>query len=216
MKKIVARHLTACSLAPVLLWWSSVSLTAGGATAGANNASAADPRLDMITALKAVGPHSSLGGQAKPWSRLIGAWDVEYTDFSKDGKTSQRSGELMVGWVLDGRLIQDLWIVYPSGSHKEREVYTDLRYFDSKSQSWPAVFVDPEHASIARFTGSVVGDRIVLDTHDFDGTDTRWSINDFRPDSFVWREEESIDDGKTWRLTAEHHMKRRGAAPPSQ
>ena len=106
--------------------------------------------------------------------------------------------------------------MYPSGSHKEREVYTDLRYFDSKSQSWPAVFVDPEHASIARFTGSVVGNRIVLDTRDFDGTDTRWSINDFRPDSFVWREEESNDDGKTWRLTAEHHMKRRGAATLSQ
>jgi hypothetical protein len=40
-------------------------------------------------------------------------------------------------------------------------------------------------------------------------------VNDLGPDSFVWREEESRDDGKTWRLTSEHHMKRRGAIPRS-
>jgi hypothetical protein len=204
LKKIAAlRCLIACSLASGLLW---------GAAEAQNSA---DPRLDMVTAPKALGPHSSLGDQSKLWSRLIGTWHVEYSDFSKDGKRSHRSGEFIVGWVLDGRVIQDVWIVDPSGSRKEREVYTDLRYFDPKSQSWPAVFIDPEHASIARFSGGPVGDRIVLDTHDFEGTDTRWSINDLRSDSFIWREEESIDGGNTWRLTAEHHMKRRGAAPTS-
>lgn len=172
-----------------------------------------DPRSDMVAALNAMGPHNSLGDQAKLWDRLIGTWEVEYTDFSKGGKTSHRSGQFIVGWVLDGRVIQDVWIVDPSGSRKEREVYSDLRYFDPKSQSWPAIFVDPEHASVARFTGGAVGDRFVLDTHDFGGTDTRWSINDVHPGSFVWREEESIDGGKSWRLTAEHHMKRQGAAP---
>jgi hypothetical protein len=166
----------------------------------------------MVTALQARGPHPTLGDQAKVFDRLVGTWDVEYTDFSKDGKVTHRSGEFIVGWVMDGRAIQDFWIVYPSGARKEREVYTDLRYYDPKSHTWPTTFIDVEHASVARFTGGAAGDdRIVLDTRDFDDTDTRWSINDFRPDSFVWREEESVDGGKTWRLTAEHHMKRRGA-----
>ncbi len=94
---------------------------------------------------------------------------------------------------MDGRAVQDFWIVYPSGARKEREVYTDLRYYDSKSCTWPSTFIDVEHASIARFTGGAVGgDRIVLETFRFDGTDTRWSINDLRPDTFVWREEESL------------------------
>jgi hypothetical protein len=164
-----------------------------------------------------MGPHPSLGDEAKLFGRLVGTWEVKYTDFSKDGKVSHRSGELIVGWVMDGRVIQDLWIVDPSGARKEREVYADLRYFDPKSRTWPAIFIDPEHASVARFTNEPQrDDRIVLDTQDFDGTETRWSINDLRPDSFLWREEESSDGGKTWRLEAEHQMKRRAAASPVQ
>jgi hypothetical protein len=215
-KDILRQRFTAWLLAAVL--FSSVSLGTGVAASGkAGDAAAADPRLDMVEALRALGPHPSLGDQAKVFGRLVGTWDVEYTDFSKDGRVTQRSGELIVGWVMDGRVIQDLWIVNPSGARKEREVYADLRYFDPNSGTWPAIFIDPEHASVARFTGGAVGDdRIVLDTQDFAGQDTRWSVNDIRPSSFVWREEESSDGGKTWRLQAEHHMKRRAAAPPAQ
>lgn len=174
-------------------------------------------RTDVVTELRAVAPHPSLAEGAKVFERLIGAWDVEYTDFSKDGKETHRSGKFIVGWILDGRAIQDFWIVDPSGERKEREVYTDLRYYDAKSQTWPSTFIDPEHASVTRFTGRIIGTgRIVLDTRDFGGTDTRWSANEIRPDSFVWREEESLDGGKTWRLLAEHHMRRRGAMPAAR
>src|SRR4029077_10945898 len=164
---------------------SLASLSKGASTTGKPGEDlATDPRLDMITAIKAMGPHTSLGDRAKVFGRLVGTWDVEYTNFSKDGKVTHRSGQLMVGWVMDGRAIQDLWIVYPSGTHKDLEVYTDLHYYDPKSGTRPATFIGPEHASVARFTGGAVGDdRIVLDTQDFDGADTRWSINDIRPNS---------------------------------
>jgi hypothetical protein len=201
-------------LASFWLAWASPSKGAP-ATGKPMEALATDPRLDMVTALRAMGPHTSLGDQASVFGRLVGTWNVEYTDFSKDGKKTHRSGEFIVGWVMDGRAIQDFWIVYPSGARKDREVYTDLRYYDPKTRTWPSTFIDPEHASVARFTGGAVGDdRIVLNTQDFGGTGTRWSINDIRPDSFVWREEESLDGGKTWQLLAEHHMKRRAPTSP--
>ena len=199
--------------------WLLVSICSGACLGNAactthlaQGAPATDSRTDVVSALRAVAPYPSLAEQGKVFERLIGAWDVEYTDFSKDGKETHRSGEFIVGWILDGRAIQDFWIVYPAGERKEREVYTDLRYYDAKSQTWPSTFIDPKHASVARFTGRIMGDgSIVLDTRDFGGTDTRWSANEIRPDSFVWREEESLDGGTTWRLLAEHHMKRRGA-----
>jgi hypothetical protein len=195
-------------------WLAAALFCSIAAPANAGDTPIADPRLDMVTALEALGPLASLGDQAKVFGRLVGTWQVEYSDFSKDGKVTHRSGELIVGWIMDGRAIQDLWIVDPTGTRKEREVYTDVRYFDPKSRTWPAVFVDPEHASVARFTGGSVGDdRIVLETQDFGDNETRWSANDIRPDSFVWREEESSDGGKTWRLLAQHQMKRRGEAP---
>jgi hypothetical protein len=211
--RILAQRFAAAVLAAALF----SSLSPGNsisAPAQGGDTPASDPRLDMVSTLEALGPHPSLGDEAKVFGRLVGTWTVEYTDFSKDGKVTHRSGELLIGWVMDGRAIQDLWIVDPSGTHKEREVYSDVRYFDPKSRTWPAIFIDPEHASTARFTGGAVGDdRIVLDTQDFGDKETRWSVNDIRPNSFVWREEESGDGGKTWGLLAQHQMKRRGAAP---
>jgi hypothetical protein len=210
-KSAVTRSFVTCSLASVFLWCASASLSGAAASEQSGKAPATDPRLDMVRALQAMDPHPSLGDQAKVFGRLVGTWDVELNDIGKDGKVTRRTGEFIVGWVMDGRAIQAFWIVNPSGSRKDREVYTELHYYDPKSGTWPSTFIDPEHASVAKFTGGAVGDRIVLDTPDFDG-DTRWSLNDIGPDSFLWREEESLDGGKTWRLTAEHHMKRRGAA----
>jgi hypothetical protein len=187
------------------------------ATETVDNAPATDPPLDLVAALEATSPNPSLGDQAQVLGRLVGTWDVEYTDFAKDGKALHRTGQFIVGWVMDGRAIQDVWIVNPSGKRKDREVYTDLHYFDPKTRTWGATFVDPEHGSVARFTGGPVGnDRFVLETQDMNSEQTRWSFNDIRPDSFVWRDEASRDGGKTWRLQAEYQMKRRTAAPAAQ
>lgn len=168
---------------------------------------------DSVAAIQARGPHPSLGDEPKALGRVVGAWDVEYTDYLKDGTASHRTGEFIVGWVLDGRGVQDLWIVNPTGVGKDREVYTTLYYFESKSRTWHATFVDPEHAAVLSFTGGAVGnDRFVLETQDVNNAETRWSFNDIRPDSFVWRDEQSNDGGKTWRLKSEYHMKRREPA----
>jgi hypothetical protein len=153
-----------------------------------------------------------LGDQAQVLGRIVGTWDVEYKDYAKDGTAIHRTGEFIVGWIMDGQAVQDLWIVDPSGTRKEREVYTDLHWFDAKARTWRATFVDPEHGSVARFTGGPVGnDRYVLETSDLGSKQTRWSFNDIRPDSFVWRDEASDDDGKTWKLQADYQMKRRRA-----
>jgi len=207
MKKHYAVWLVAAGL--------SSSVSACGrvaATEKDGNAPVVDPGFALATELNATSPHPSLGDQAEVVGRLVGAWDVEYTHFAKDGKTTRRTGEFIVGWVMDGRAIQILWIVDPSGTRKDREVYTNLHWLDPKSRAWRSAFVDPEHGSVARFTGGPVGhDRFVLETQDFGSTLARWSANDIRPDSFVWRDEGSSDGGKTWKLQAEYQMRRRSA-----
>jgi len=202
-------------LAAVILLCLGFGIRVTAATEAPADTPATDPRFAMIAALRAGAPHRSLGEHARVLGQLIGSWDVEYMDIAKDGKAIHRSGELRVGWVLDGRAIEDLWIVYPSESGKEREVYADVRYFDPKSQTWPAIFIDPQDASFATFTGGAVGDdRIVLDSQDLvAGQTRRWSFTDIRSDSLVFRDDASSDGGKTWTLKSEYHLKRRGAAP---
>lgn len=166
--------------------------------------------LHLAAALEARGPNPALGNHATVIDRLTGTWDVQYTDYSRDGKVNHRTGELTFGWVMDGRVMQDLWVVNPSAADKDREVYTDLFFFDPKTNAWLSAFVDPEHPSVDRFTGHTDGDdRLVFESGDFGAEETRWSYNDLRPDSFVYRAEVSSDRGKTWKLQSEYHMSRR-------
>jgi hypothetical protein len=197
---------------------SCISLGSGTAAATGQADTASAPGARLPTALRATGPDPSLGDQAKTFGRLIGTWDVEYTDFSKDGKFVHRSGELTFGWVLDGHVMQDLWVVYPSAGRKAREVYTDLFYFDPKSATWAGVFLDPQDASFATFKGGASGnDRIVLDSRDLvAGQIRRWSYADIRSDSLVFRDDASSDGGQTWTLKSEYHMKRRAEESPAQ
>lgn len=173
---------------------------------------AIDPPLGLTTALEATSPNAALGDQAQVLGRIVGAWDVEYTDFAKDGRAIHRTGEFIAGWIMDGRVVQTLWIVDPSGTRKDREVYTDLHWFDPKSRTWLAAFVDPEHGSLARFTGGPVGDdEYVIETPDLGNKQTRWSFYDIRANSLAVRAEASNDDGKTWKLQSEYQMKRHRA-----
>jgi uncharacterized protein len=170
---------------------------------------AADPRRDMITALPANGPHLSLGAEAKVWDQLVGTWDCDYTFHADDGTITRARGELLFGWILDGRAVQDIWITYPQGPKEEREIGTSLRFFDPKSGMWRVVFILPSLNILTTVEGRAQGDRIVLEGQTSDGKRRRWSFNDITPSSFVWRGESSRDGGKTWRLAEEHHMKRR-------
>lgn len=208
MKKHFATWLLAAAASSSLAACSGVA-----ATGEDGGAPATTPLPGLAAEFGAARPHPSLDGRAEVVGRLVGTWDVEYSHFAKDGTTSQRTGEFIVGWVMDGRAIQILWIVDPSGERTDREVYTNLHWFDPKSQAWRSAFVDPEHGSVATFTGGAVGrDRFVLETRDFGSGQTRWSANDIGPDSFVWRDESSGDGGKTWKLQAEYRMTRQGAA----
>jgi hypothetical protein len=169
----------------------------------------ADSRQAMVSVLSASGPHPSLGDQAGVWDRFVGTWDCEYTFFLKDGSVRHSRGELEFGWVMGGRAIQDVWMTYPTEAGKEHGIGTSLRFFDPKSKMWQVVFISPEHNAVVTVRGGTEGDRIVLRGVDEDGSMLRWSFNDIKADSFTWRGETSRDDGKTWKLEEEHHMKRR-------
>ncbi len=182
------------------------------ATSGASNETASDHRRDMITVLPSLKPHASLGEHARDFDRFIGTWDCDYASIAADGVVTHFKGELLFGWIIDGRALQDIWIGYPRGTSTERSIGTSVRFYDIKAGIWRVVWIAPSVGAIITLTGGAVGDRIVLNGQDTDGSLIRWSFNEIHPDSFVWRGETSHDQGKTWFLAEEHHMKRRSSA----
>lgn len=170
-----------------------------------------DPRRELTAILPALAPHASLGGQAAVFDRFVGAWDSEYITYGADGATTRRRAEVIFGWIIDGRALQDVWITYPAdGSADERDIGTSIRFWNPQLAAWRVLWVHPSSGVVLSLTGGAVGDRIVLDGRLGDGSRLRWSFNDIRPDSFIWRGESSSDDGRTWRPRNEHRMKRRG------
>jgi len=173
------------------------------------SAPTSDPRRDMIKALGASSPHPSLGEEARVFDRLVGTWDCDYGFFLDDGSVRHKKGELLLGWILDGRAVQDIFVTYPTDGEKERRIGTTVRFFDTALKKWRVVFVGPQFNYLVTVQGGLEGDRIVLRGVDSDGSPIRWSFNDIKSDSFLWRGEKSRDGGKTWKVEEEHHMTRR-------
>ena len=186
----------------------------GGRPAGAGQeAEMADSRREMIAVLPAPRPHPSLGDRAQLFDHLVGTWDADYAFYAADGTISRRSGEVLFGWIIDGRALQDIWISYPTDA--ERDLGTTVRFFDAKTATWRVVWVHPAGGVITTLNGGAVGDRIVLRGQGNDGSLLRWSFNDIQANFFLWRGEVSHDSGESWRLTGEYRMTRRipGASP---
>jgi hypothetical protein len=168
-------------------------------------------REAMINVLASREPHPSLGEEAQTFDRFVGTWDAEFISYRDGGKVYQRKGELHFGWVLDGRAVQDLWIAYPTADHKEREIGTTIRFFDTSLKQWRIVFILPEYNYMVTAQGGREGDRIVLRGVDSNGLPIRWTFSEITHDTFHWQGQRSHDDGKTWKLEEDHHMKRRAS-----
>jgi hypothetical protein len=180
----------------------------GSATAKPSTSKGAnDPRTDMIRTLRSSGPSPSLGAQAQIFDRFVGAWDLDCVLYGAKGEVSRFSGQWIFGWVLDGKVVQD--VIIEGGERERRARGTTLRFYDVRSGNWRIVWIAPGSGNVAVLKGGAVGGRIVLEGVDVDGAPFRWSFNDIRRDSFVWRGEISADGGKTWRLEQEMRLKRR-------
>jgi hypothetical protein len=120
-----------------------------------------------------------------------------------DDRTIHRGrGEVHAGWVLEGRAIQDVWIL-PGVFHG-----TTLRVYDPGRDAWHIVWSDPLRQYYGRQLGRASGKDIVqIGTNDA-GEATRWSFSGITPDSFHWRGERSCDGGVTWQLQAEFLVRR--------
>jgi hypothetical protein len=177
--------------------------------AESRNSASVPFREAMIRVLGSPNPDPSLGDEAQTFDRLVGSWDADFGFPQADGSVRHKQGELHFGWVMDGHAIQDLWIGYPTGEHKERTIGTTFRFFDTKLEQWRIVFINPQYNYVVSTQGGREGDRIVLRGTDSDGLPIRWTFREITPQSFHWTGEKSHDGRNTWVLEEDHHMKRR-------
>ena len=165
------------------------------------------PGTEMIRELASRGPHASLGAEAQTFDRFVGVWDLDCDLYGAEGKTTHFRGSWIFGWVLDGRIMQDVLIEGDALSRRG----TTVRFYDAKVKEWRIVWIPPLSGNVITLKGGAVGGRIVLLGRDVNGSMLRWSFNDIQADSFLWRGESSSDEGKTWRTEQVMRLRRRAA-----
>jgi hypothetical protein len=148
---------------------------------------------------------------------LIGSWEMDVIHFRREDVSVRGiKGEIHFAWVLEGRAVQDSWIV-PRVSERTgefdrtRNIYsTTLRVFDPSIGAWRVTWIDPVTGRHDELVGRRYGKEIVQVGKHSDGTPIRWIFSEITADSFRWTGEALEPDGRTWTLEAEYRARRVG------
>ena len=148
---------------------------------------------------------------------LVGSWDLKVLHYrGLDVSSKNLNGEVHFSWVLEGRAIQDVWIMptlserTPNSDRTNNMYGVTLRIWDSAIKAWRIRWINPVNGHEERQTGRKVGDEIVQVGARLDGTPTRWRYTEITANSFRWVGEALEPDGTTWKIEGEFAACRRG------
>ena len=168
----------------------------------------------FLDALSAPGPAPDRTSGLQLYAFLVGSWALDVRYPQPDGTSLRSRGEVHAGWVLEGRAIQDVWIVPARGLPRGElpapfEFYgTTLRIYDPGLGAWHILWSDPMRQVYRRQLGRAEGPDIIQLGKDDAGAHVRWSFWDRTKDAFRWCGERSEDGGVSWTLVAEFLARR--------
>jgi hypothetical protein len=156
----------------------------------------------FIEALCSARAAADRAGKMELYGWLIGHWTMDAVIYRDDSTQHRGRGEIHFAWVLEGRAIQDVWIL-PGIFYG-----TTLRVYDPGIDAWHILWSDPVRQFYTRQIGRARGADIVQDGKNDAGDTVRWSFTEITPDSFHWIGERSRDNGKIWQRQADYFARR--------
>jgi hypothetical protein len=163
--------------------------------------------------LAAAGRAPEIPESADVYGWLIGSWELDVIRYAGDDARGT-TGEAHFGWVLEGRAVQDVWLMprrfeRTASLGKARNMYgTTLRVWDAAIAAWRITWINPVTGHREEQIGRRSGPDIVQVGARANGTPTRWRFTEITPDSFHWIGEALEPDGKTWKLEGEFRARR--------
>jgi len=146
---------------------------------------------------------------------LIGSWEFDVPHYAGlDTTQLGLKGEIHFSRALEGRAVQDVWIMPRKADRsanlgKTNNMYgTTLRVWDPSVRGWRITWINPVTGRRDEQIGRWCGKDIVQIGARLDGTPTRWMYTEITPDSFHWTGEALMPDGMTWKLESEFRARR--------
>jgi hypothetical protein len=165
--------------------------------------------------LAAAGRSPEIPESQDVYGWLAGSWELDVLRYrTVDMSARNMKGEAHFGWALEGRAVQDVWIM-PRRSDRtaaddriNNMFGTTLRVWDPAIQAWRITWINPVSGHREEQIGRRAGADIVQVGARADGTPTRWRFTEITADSFHWLGEALQPDGTTWRLEGEFRARR--------
>ena len=168
----------------------------------------------FLESLSFDGPAPDRASKMMLYGQFVGSWDLRIVDYEADGSRWDGFGEVYFGWVLEGRAIQDVWISPPRNARKNvsttRNTYgTTLRVYDPNIDAWHILWTNPITQTYNTMIGRKIGDEIVQEYRDGDGTLNQWVFSEITPNSFHWIGRSSKNVVKGWDVGTDFFARRR-------
>ena len=149
-------------------------------------------------ALTAAGRSAEIPADADVYGFLVGSWALDVhrysgVDLSHDGVR----GELHAAWVLEGRAIQDVWIM-PERSARHPAL----------PRGQITLSAEPDRKPLRTAGRPAIGSDIVQLGTRANRVATRWRFVEITADSFHWLGDALQPDGATWTLEGEFLTRR--------
>jgi hypothetical protein len=195
--------------------------TAALATAAGVGAAGATEEMTTMgeSVLFSVGRASHIPAEDDVYGWLVGGWHLDVIDTDRTATRHTSTGEVHFAWALEGRAIQDVWII-PARAQRSASAPvlgnrygTTLRVYDPARKHWRITWINPVNGAHNELIGVRRGDEIVQEGDGPEGARIRWRFIDIRPDAFRWLGEFSTDEGKTWHVQTEFQARRTSQQP---
>jgi hypothetical protein len=174
-----------------------------------------EEKKNFRAVLAARGRSPEITESADAYGWLIGSWELDICHYwGVDVAARGIKGEAHFEWVLEGRAVQDVWIMpqhsqRPTNPDKTMNMYgTTFRVWDPSIRAWRITWINPAGDHREEQIGRRIDNDIIQIGARADGTPTRWRFTEITPDSFHWLGEALQPDGKTWNLEGEFRAKR--------
>jgi hypothetical protein len=156
--------------------------------AGATDVSPTASTFPFFDALCAADLHPTVTNDL--FGPVIGSWRLIVTWFDDFGNQTRSSeGEWHFARILEGRAIQDVWIVPP---RSQRDAIDDYEYgtsvrFASVDGTWRSVWLGPTRQLVHTFVARRDGSSIRLEDSDRGDGVMRWEFFNITENTFEWR-----------------------------
>jgi hypothetical protein len=120
----------------------------------------------FLEVLHADGPAADRAEKMALYGQFIGSWDTDIVTHEQNGVEHRGNGEIHFGWVLEGRAIQDVWMIPRRAERRPGSPVlpvagnwygTTLRVYDPGIDAWHILWTDPANQIYTQQIGRARG-----------------------------------------------------------